>query len=394
MPAKERGDAAGLLEQTKKEIRTRMKAETTVNFIDLFAGGGGLSQGFRQASCQQVEFRSVFAVEKDLPSAASYAANFGHSVFSKPIEKLKRSDLSDVRVDLVIGGPPCQGFSPLGKMSPSDHHPSMNQLWKFYLNVVKWMQPRVFVIENVPEFLKSYEFLQVKKAASRLGYQVECGVLPAVDFGVPQQRRRGFAIGLADGVPALPTPRLFVRPKTVKDAIWDLRRKPLVFDLADSETVGAFPKYTVSMLHVGRNPTPISLARYRCVPAGGNRFDLMKKRPDLTPDCWKRKKSGSTDVFGRLRWDEPALTIRTEFFKPEKGCYLHPEYDRPITHWEAARLQTFPDDFIFCGSKIEIARQIGNAVPPLLAEAVATHLKSYFARNIPDFASRAYSATA
>jgi len=372
-----------------------VKAKTTVNFIDLFAGAGGLSQGFRQASSEDIEFRSVFAVEKDLPSAASYAANFGHSVFSEPIENLKQSDLPEVEVDFVVGGPPCQGFSPLGKMSPSDHHPSMNQLWKFYLNVVKWTRPKAFVIENVPEFLKSYEFLQVRKATSKLGYRVECGVLPAIHFGVPQQRRRGFAIGLADGViPTLPMPPLFAKHKTVKDAIWDLRRKPLVFDLHERESYLGFPKYTASMLHIGRNPTPVSLARYRCVPAGGNRFDLMRKRPDLTPDCWRRKKTGSTDVFGRLRWDEPALTIRTEFFKPEKGCYLHPEFDRPITHWEAARLQTFPDNYIFCGSKIEIARQIGNAVPPLLAEAVANHLKSYFARGLPDLFNRAYSATA
>ena len=371
-----------------------MKAATTVNFIDLFAGAGGLSQGFRQASCEQIEFRSVFAIEKDLSSAASYAANFGHSVFSKPIEELKRSDLRELDVDLVIGGPPCQGFSPLGKMSPSDHHPSMNQLWKFYLNVVKWTQPKAFVIENVPEFLKSYEFLQVKNAASKLGYRVECGVLPAINFGVPQQRRRGFAIGLMNEIPTLPAPRLFVKAKTVKNAVWDLRRKPLVFELPENGRFLGFPKYTASQLHVGRNPTPMSLARYRCVPAGGNRFDLMRKRPDLTPGCWKRKKTGSTDVFGRLRWDEPALTIRTEFFKPEKGCYLHPEFDRPITHWEAARLQTFPDNYIFCGSKIEIARQIGNAVPPLLAEAVATHLKSYFGQGVSEVATQAYSATA
>jgi DNA (cytosine-5)-methyltransferase 1 len=102
-----------------------------------------------------------------------------------------------------------------------------------------------------------------------------------------------------------------------------------------------------------------------------NRFDLQKRALDLTPDCWIRKKSGGTDLFGRLWWDRPAFTIRTEFFKPEKGRYLHPEQHRPITHREAARLQSFPDDFIFKGSKIEIARQIGNAVPPLLAARVA-----------------------
>ena len=102
-----------------------------------------------------------------------------------------------------------------------------------------------------------------------------------------------------------------------------------------------------------------------------NRFDLLKAAPELTPDCWIRKKSGGTDLFGRLWWDRPAFTIRTEFYKPEKGRYLHPKQHRPITHREAARFQSFPDDFIFRGTKIEIAKQIGNAVPPVLAAKVA-----------------------
>ena len=102
-----------------------------------------------------------------------------------------------------------------------------------------------------------------------------------------------------------------------------------------------------------------------------NRFDLQERAPELTPGCWIRKKTGGTDLFGRLWWDRPAFTIRTEFFKPEKGRYLHPRQHRPITHREAARLQSFPDDFVFKGSKIEIAKQIGNAVPPVLAARVA-----------------------
>lgn len=129
-------------------------------------------------------------------------------------------------------------------------------------------------------------------------------------------------------------------------------------------------------LHFGRNPTPTSLERYKMVPLGGNRFDLQKNALHITPQCWIRKKSGGTDLFGRLWWDRPSVTIRTEFFKPEKGRYLHPEKHRPITHREAARLMGFPDDFIFHGSKTEIARQIGNAVPPALAGAIAREIKA------------------
>jgi DNA (cytosine-5)-methyltransferase 1 len=104
------------------------------------------------------------------------------------------------------------------------------------------------------------------------------------------------------------------------------------------------------------------------------------------PRCWQEKKTGTTDVMGRMRWDEPSLTIRTEFYKPEKGRYLHPQWepgedghrvDRPITHLEAARLQTFHDTFEWCGTKIQVAKQIGNAVPPMLAKALAQHIKPY-----------------
>ena len=129
-------------------------------------------------------------------------------------------------------------------------------------------------------------------------------------------------------------------------------------------------------LHFGRRPRPESLARYAAIPEGGNRFDLARNRPDLLPRCWAEKPTGTTDVMGRLWWERPSVTIRTEFFKPEKGRYLHPQADRPITHREAARLQCFPDDFVFEGSKTEIARQIGNAVPVELASAIARHVRS------------------
>ena len=134
-------------------------------------------------------------------------------------------------------------------------------------------------------------------------------------------------------------------------------------------------------LHFGRNPTPISKERYRAVPPGGNRFDLQRRRPDITPQCWINKTSGGTDLFGRLWWDRPSVTIRTEFFKPEKGRYLHPTAHRPITHREAARLMSFPDEFKFSGSKIEIARQIGNAVPPEFAARIASFVDEVLAHR-------------
>jgi DNA (cytosine-5)-methyltransferase 1 len=129
----------------------------------------------------------------------------------------------------------------------------------------------------------------------------------------------------------------------------------------------------------------MSLERYRTIPKEGEgRFELAARRPDITPPCWLRKKSGSTDVFGRLWWDRPAYTIRTEFYKPEKGRYLHPSQHRPITVREAARCMSFPDDFIFPETQpmTSVALQIGNAVPPLLAERIAATLALHLTRTI------------
>lgn len=323
--------------------------------IDLFAGAGGMSQGFRQAG-----FQPVFAVESDPAAAQTYRANLGYHLVCDAIERLPLSSLPSAEV--IIGGPPCQGFSQLGKHLPDDPR---NQLWRYFMAAVAVVRPLMFVIENVPQIMASAEYEAIKAEAERFGYQVEGRVLNAADFGVPQRRKRAIIVGSRIGKPPFPEQTHAEKPignllpwRTVREAIGNLPLQP-----------------SGESLHIGRNPTAVSRLRYEQVPEGGNRFDLQRKRPDLTPGCWIRKRSGGTDLFGRLWWDKPAFTIRTEFFKPEKGRYLHPEAHRPITHREAARLQTFPDDFVFAGSKIEIAKQIGNAVPCLFAQAIALALR-------------------
>lgn len=325
-------------------------------FVDLFCGCGGLSFGFHMAG-----FVPLYGVDMNSAALATHRANLDCPVWDGPIqdfvEALEQGTISLPRVDVVIGGPPCQGFSPLGKMSARDgrlqQHSQMNELWQYFVRVVEILRPKVFVTENVPEFIRSEQFHQYKQRVEALGYSgLIAGVLKAEEHGVPQKRRRAFCIGSRVGEPMLP-PASEERV-TVRDAIGHLPPQP------DGEN-----------WHIGRNPTPKSVERYRAIPPGGNRFDLLEKRPDIAPECWKRKVSGSTDVFGRLEWDGLALTIRTEFYKPEKGTYLHPEQDRPITHREAACLQSFPTTFQFIGSKIQVARQIGEAVPPRLACQVA-----------------------
>jgi len=327
--------------------------------IDLFAGAGGMTLGFRSAG-----FLPIFAVEIEPAAAATYKRNFGSHVYDGPIEFVEEFPKADV----IIGGPPCQGFSPLGRDRDADSRAEMNELWRHYIRAVRQVRPAVFVIENVPEFLRSAQFqtlLDTFQTDDRLReYRLDARVLHAAEYGVPQRRRRGVVIGSRVGEPTWPrrTHGPDARParpyRTVREVIGDLPLEPTDTDL-----------------HLGRNPTAKSMERYKAVPEGGNRFDLAANRPDLLPTCWANKKSGTTDVFGRLWWDRPAFTIRTEFFKPEKGRYLHPVADRPITHREAARLQTFPDSFVFEGSRIEIAKQIGNAVPPRLAYVLARHIR-------------------
>ena len=333
--------------------------------IDLFAGCGGMTSGFVRRG-----FTPVLAVEHDLHAAATYAANFGES-------HVHWGDVAEVteipQADVIIGGPPCQGFSNLGSRDVDDPR---NQLWKQYLRFVQVARPQVFVIENVDRFRNSPEFalLQAEAAGGMIAdYTLTHAHLLAADFGVPQRRTRTIVIGSRVGAVEHPAPthdRLTWR--SVRDAIAALPERTTTTALPAARTSffgrevpGVFKSLD---LHFGRTPTPLSLQRYAHIPPGGGRFDLPA---ELLPRCWREKPTGTTDVMGRMWWDQPSLTIRTEFFKPEKGRYLHPEQDRVITHLEAALLQEFPDTFAWCGSKTNIAKQIGNAVPVGLASAIA-----------------------
>lgn len=351
---------------------SRFVVVATYDLIDLFAGCGGMTLGFSLTQ----RFKPVFAVEFDPDAADTYELNFGSHVArgadgcSLPIEAVR----SFPAADIVIGGPPCQGFSPLNMRRVGLER---RGLWREYLRALEEADPVAFVMENVPGLLRSAELGYFKKAAKAdLGYRVEGRILNAADYGVPQTRRRAIVIGTRLGDVPWPEQTHFPpgeipaggRPwRTFADAVEGLPTKPTGRDW-----------------HNPRNPRPVSIERYRAIPnEGEGRFDLAERRPDITPECWIRKKKGSTDVFGRLWWDRPAFTIRTEFYKPEKGRYLHPSAHRPITVREAARCMTFPDEpkFKFASlsqqSMTSVARQIGNAVPPLLARSIARALVAH-----------------
>ena len=353
-----------------------MRSEYSV--VDLFAGCGGLTAGFLQSNTRIAGFRPIGAVDSDADSAATYAANFGDHVFFGSIEEWLRGAHHPDSADVVLGGPPCQGFSSLGKQEVTDQR---NALWEQYVEAVDALRPKYFVLENVREFLKSEQFAGLKAACARgyrlSQYQIEPFVLDSSLYGAPQRRRRAIVIGRRRGYPPLGKPPESANGSNVRDAFDGLQAEVLDRDLPDRFTDFRGQRvpgpFTSKELHLTRFFTQLSLKRYRSIPPGGNRFDIPYH---LLAPCWRTHRAGSADVMGRLFWDKPSVTIRTEFYKPEKGRYLHPTEHRPITHLEAARLQGFPDDYKWFGSKYSIARQIGNAVPLDLGSALGRHILS------------------
>lgn len=407
-----------------------------IRVMDLFAGAGGFSAGFQRYTPNggTSPFTPVAAVEFDRAAATTYGANFGGShVYAGDIADFDPTPFKG-QVDVIMGGPPCQGFSGLGKEDPTDPR---NELWQEYVRVVAKVHPKLFVIENVDRFLKSPQYAELVSASTTPGhplhdYTVVPAVMNAADYGVPQARRRvivicthkdfieplrhpepthhknGFDPDEAQGSlfdPASGGPSL---PRWVStDAIFEASaRRPLLERMPEPRTTSRSPgevsgHYLTTDLHFGRRPEDLSRARYKAIPPNGNRKDLrgIYYRLDgsgeirlsteanynrlkseefyLSTASWDNHNSGSGDVMGRLRKGKPSVTIRTEFYKPEKGRYLHPTEDRPITHYEAALIQGFPETFHWHGTKIEIARQIGNAVPVGLGTVLARSIHQF-----------------
>lgn len=380
----------------------------SVRVMDLFAGCGGFSEGFRSYTPGAVGSRAVFetiaAVDLDRAALATFQANHPSAeVMNLDIEQFDPSPFAN-RVDVITGGPPCQGFSGLNKRGYWDD--PRNSLWREYVRVVSTVQPKVFVMENVDRFKKSHEYAgildSVKPGGPLDDYTLVEGLLNSADYGVPQARKRTIVIGThrALGAPIpLPTPThsrnalqqasdflpfdggMTLLPWVPVDTVFDRSRHLVIKEAVlpgRTRTDGVPGPFLTTELHIGRAPQAISLARYAAIPPGGNRKDLRGKwalidgrEVYLSTVSWDMHNSGSGDVMGRLRLGHPSVTIRTEFFKPEKGRYLHPVEHRPITHFEAALIQGFPEEYLWHGTKIDIARQIGNAVPVGLARALA-----------------------
>ena len=312
-----------------------------MHVVDLFAGAGLLSYAFRTQG-----FEVTLAVERDPRAAHTYRHNLGDHVTCSDVRDLAPRGHCDV----LVGGPPCQGFSTLGKRRPDD---ARNRL---ALEFVRWaatLRPACVIVENVEPFLMGVVWRRLAAGLANLGYTVTAHALNAADFGAPQRRRRSFTIASKVG-PISIQPQDEYRRRTVCEAWEGLSTTP---DGSNS--------------HYAPVPSDLARQRMRLIPPGGSKKDLMTVAPHLCPPSWWRSRVELTDVWGRLRWDEPSNTVRTCCNNASKGRYIHPEQDRVISLREAARLQSIPDDFTFTGYPIDIARQIGNSVPPALGCAVA-----------------------
>lgn len=337
------------------------------NFIDLFSGCGGLSHGLEMAG-----HNCLLGVDANKEAIETFAANHhGAAVYLGDIKKLSELKLKALlkgrTVDMVVGGPPCQGFSTVGKGEVDDDR---NKLFREFVRVVKLTHPKVILFENVTGLVaKKNEHIlkQIFVHFERLGYNMDARVLSAEEFGVPSRRRRTIIMGVKNGECLFPEvthgPRVGQKLKTVKELFKNLKAKN-----------GRVYNHDVKLAEI-KNAT--DRERLKCIPDGcGIRYpedekEYLPKKLHYKID-WKKLREGRfrQTRLQRLPLNEPSPTILTS-----RTSYYHPVEPRYLTPREAAACQSFPNDFIFHGSQTAVFRQIGNAVPPLLAKALGESIK-------------------
>lgn len=360
-----------------------------MKIIDLFSGAGGFSAGFIQNGDKIVK-----AVEFDSEIAKTYISN--HPSTNIIVDDIKNIDNSKCfrngEADVIIGGPPCQGFSLAGARNRNDFiDDPRNYLFKHYFNIVKKVNPDVFIMENVKGILtmeKGKIFEEILNLFSepndvnKSGYNLYYKVVRAIDFGIPQKRERLILIGTKkknldfDMLWDMTKKEIkkenpmFFSEVTVKDAIGNLDKTTENGVIKNPVPISSYQKYLFSnskklFNHTNTNHSKVAIKRMKKIKNGENYSVLNEKI-----------KSVHSGAYGRLKWDEPAPTITTRFDTPAGGRFIHPVENRTLSPREAARIQSFPDNFIFYGNKTSICKQIGNAVPPKISYFLAKLTKN------------------
>lgn len=317
----------------------RLHSRPTVT--ELFAGGGLFSYAFLKEG-----FHITRAIEINPIAAATYSRNIGDHIEVADVLASTPSGHCTV----LAAGSPCQGFSTLGKKNHDDPRNFLS------LDVLRWtevLRPRIVVVENVAAFLEAPVWKSLAKGFEQLGYAVEAVVINALNHGVPQNRLRSFTFATRGRMPVV-RPIHKRRPLNIRHAWEGLSDKPDGYNH-----------------HYSPSPSDLALARMQVIRPGGDKRDVMRHAPELAPPSWWKLRCQITDVWGRMEWEKPSNTIRTALQNPSKGRYIHPEQHRVISLREAARLHSIPDGWHFVGLPTQIARQIGNSVPPEMGRAVA-----------------------
>ena len=352
-----------------------MDKVTQFRILDLFCGAGGFSYGMHRNK----HFKTVVALDFNEQAANTFKKNMPDAIVVTgdiTDENIKQDIINkskEEHVNMVIGGPPCQGFSMKGKkLGLNDPR---NYLFLEYLNIVEELQPEIFVIENVKTLLSTaggWFKDEILSYIERLGYNVSYGIMNAKRFGVPQSRER--AIFICSKRKTIPLPEGNDSLVTVRDAISDLA----YLESAEGDFESKYctsPNTTYQKMmradsdklynHKASAHSKVALEKLAMIPP--------EKGKEYLPEELRGKQQFKS-TWGRLVWDNVSPTIDTRFDTPSNGTNSHPVLNRSITPREAARIQSFDDKFIFYGSKFYIRSQIGNAVPPLMAEAIADEI--------------------
>lgn len=343
------------------------------------------------------KFKVIAGNDFDRDSLLAFGANHPDAVCWEgsiteldPTKLMKNLGLKSGELDVMVGGPPCQGFS---RNRARRHYEGRfqddprNYLFKEYMRFVEAFRPRAVLIENVPDMLvkENGRFeREIFETLDQLGYKFhQASVLNAANFGVPQRRRRAIILAGREGPISLPSPThadpasdegLFQLPpwRTISDAIGDLPSLPTSGGGKSPGPYRSKPQNEFQALLRGDLREVTEHVSWKLSKAQSDRLNYLKPGdgaeclpPELAP------KSGYGSAYRRMSWDVPALTITTWMYHPGSGMYFHPDDHRTITVREGARLQSFPDSTVFVGGKVSKCRQVGNAVPPLLAAAIA-----------------------
>lgn len=388
----------------------RSEPTGSLTCVDLFAGAGGLAEGFRQAG-----FSILAGVDSDAAAGKTFRENFPEAHFYgipahqlDPKKLMRDCGVHRGDLDCLIGGPPCQAFSYNNhQRSETDFRAG---LFRDYLDVLKALRPKTLVMENVPGILTVGDGAvldEIRESLTALGYEVEVRILYAEEFGVPQERRRVFFVGTTIGhasalLPSgqyLPIPKPSIesnpfvhrwerQPSVTYGSSRSIRVWPAIGDLpplgnGGGHEVGSYgsrrPRTVLQRIlrgdqevlynHIAPKLSQKTLERITCVPEGGSWRDIPFEM--LPAGMQRAKRSCHTKRYGRLERGGRCCTILTKL-DPHWGSYIHPTQHRTISIREAARLQSFPDRFRFFGYKSQQMEQVGNAVPPLLAKAIGS----------------------